>query len=272
MNQKKIVCLHFHIFKNGGTTLEWILNQNFGSNAISKDTDDPKGILENKIILDILKKNEKIKAISSHQLRFPLPEKEGVLFIPIVFFRHPIDRAFSIYSFQRNRTDADRPGIRKAKELDLNGYIKWNLEMKKFMPMKNFQVIFLSDKPVETKVNDLDYNLALKRMKNCSVLGVVDRFDESLVVAEEVLRPYFPGIDLSYVKQNVSKDRSGNLEEKIEAGKKLVENETMDMLMEENDFDLQLYSKANEELDKRINDIKSFEEKIIEFQKRCKKK
>ena len=253
-------------------TIDSILTQNFGKKAISMDTNDPKGILDNQIILDTLKKNEQVKAISSHQIRFPLPKHDNVIFIPILFIRHPIDRAFSIYSFQRRRTDANRPGIKKAKELNLNGYIKCNLEKKKFMPMENFQVIFLSDKPTDTKANDSDYNLALENMVNCKVLGIVDRFDESLVVAEEVLKPYFPDIDMSYLIQNISKDRSGNLEERIEAEAEKVEEDNMNKLVEKNKLDLKLYSKANEELDKRIKDIENFKEKIIEFQKRCNKR
>ncbi len=140
------------------------------------------------------------------------------------------------------------------------------------MPMENFQVIFLSDKPTDTKANDSDYNLALENMVNCKVLGIVDRFDESLVVAEEVLKPYFPDIDMSYLIQNISKDRSGNLEERIEAEAEKVEEDNMNKLVEKNKLDLKLYSKANEELDKRIKDIENFKEKIIEFQKRCNKR
>ena len=46
----------------------------------------------------------------------------------------------------------------------------------------------------------------------CQILGIVDRFDESLVIAEQMLKPYFPDIDISYIQQNVSLDRRGNLE------------------------------------------------------------
>ena len=98
MSKKKNICLHYHIFKNGGTTIEWILKKNFGKYAISRDTNSPKGILDNQIILDEIKKNERIKAISSHQIRFPLPKHENEIFIPILFIRNPIDRIFSIYS------------------------------------------------------------------------------------------------------------------------------------------------------------------------------
>ena len=62
--------------------------------------------------------------------------------------------------------------------------------------MKNFQVLYLSRDNVESKVDNNDLNIAIERLKSCPVVGVVDRLDESLVVAEEILRNDFPKIDL----------------------------------------------------------------------------
>ena len=268
MKQTKPVCLHFHIFKNAGTTIEWTLQKNFSKNFISIDTDNPQGIINIEKILDILRKNPRLKAISSHQIRFPIHNNEFE-FIPILMIRHPIDRAISIYQFQRKRTDANRPGIVKAKELDLNGYIKWNLGVKNHMAMKNFQVLFLSDKPASSTADIQDYQIALQRLKECKIIGVVDRFDESLVVAEETLRDHFPKIDLSYVKQNVSK-RNESLEQSLKEGEKQIDKSILEKLLESNMFDLKIYLEANHELDKRIKNTENFELKLTEFKERCK--
>jgi len=265
----KAICLHFHIFKNAGTTIEWILKKNFSKNAFSIDTDDPKGILSYDKVLDFFKKNQNIKALSSHQIRFPLPQLDDVDLIPILFIRHPIDRAFSIYDFQRKRTDADRPGIMKAKELNLNDYIKWSFEIEKFRPMKNFQVIFLSDKDVESAVDENDLRNAIDHMMKCTIIGIVDRFDESMVLAEETLRKYFPNINLAYVKQNVSKGRKGDLAQRIYAAKSSLEESVWEQLLKENELDMKLYQKTNEELDIRLAKINGLKEKLNDFKKRC---
>jgi len=168
---KEPVCIHFHIFKNGGTTIEWILKKNFSNNAISIDSENHRDYLYIKKIFDVLRKKTKTKSISSHQFRFPIYDNEKFELIPIIFFRHPIDRAISIYHFQRKRTDADRPGIIKAKELDLNGYIKWNLDAKNHMAMKNFQVLYLSNKLLTSSVDENDYKIAFQRLKESKIIG-----------------------------------------------------------------------------------------------------
>jgi len=268
----KPICYHFHIFKNAGTTIEWILKKNFGENALSIDTDDPKGIVSNETILDHLKKQPETNSISSHQIRFPVPKNSNFRFLPILFLRHPIDRIFSIYYFQRRRTDADRPGIQKAKELNLNDYIKWNFNQKNFLPMKNFQTLFLSKHNVEHLVDFIDLETAMNNITKCQFFGIVERFDESLVLGEEILKEYFPNIDMSYIKQNVSEDRKGTIEEKIDKNKNELDESVWKELLQINKFDLELYEKAKKEFNLRLEKIENLDNKISNFKNRCNKK
>jgi len=264
------VFLHYHIFKNGGQTLEWILEKNFSKDAIRIDTEDPGGILSNDVLLDCLNKNQKIKSISSHQIRFPVPESTSFHFIPIVFIRHPIDRAVSVYYFNRKRTDLDNKAIRKIKSLDLNEFLKWNLENKTYKVLKNFQVIYLSKTNFNSDVVDANLQLAKNRLKQCEILGVVDRFDESLVVAEELLKQNFADIDLSYIKQNISPNRRDKLSERLDDVKSLVEENVFSSTVKVNELDLELYSAANMELDNRLKKIKNLDAKLEDFRDRCK--
>jgi len=268
----KPICYHFHIFKNAGTTIDWILKKNFGKNALSIDTNSPKGIVSNGAILDHLKQQPKTDSISSHQIRFPVPDNPNFHFIPILFLRQPIDRIFSIYYFQRKRTDADRPGIRKAKELNLNDYIKWNFTKKKFRPMKNFQTLFLSHHDVEHLVDGKDLEKAINNMKECQFLGIVERFDESLVLGEEILKEYFPTIDMSYMKQNISEDRKGTLNEKFIRDKNELDEDVWKEILDQNKFDLELYEKAKIELSIRLEKLENLDNKMANFKNRCIKK
>lgn len=262
------VCLHFHIFKNGGSTLEWIFNKNFPKHVLSIDGKSPEDILSIDKILEYLKKHPKTKAISSHQIRFPVPKDSKFHLIPILFIRHPIDRAFSIYSFKKKEND-NSIGTIKARNLNLKDFIKWNLELRGYMVMKNFQTLFLVGKGVRGLPTQEDFQVACDQINSCDVIGVVDRMDESLVVAEEILKNYFRDIDLSYVPQNVSKDRKGDMMNRIESGKQQIGEEIMNSLIEQNQFDMMLYENSNKSLDKRISKIQDFDKKLDEFRNRC---
>jgi len=263
--------MHFHIFKNAGTTIDWVLQKNFKKHHFTlDDTKKPNRILQWDDVIDFLKKQKSFpKAFSSHQIRFPLPQNSEFKFLPIVFIRNPIDRAFSIYYFKKKQTD-DSIGSVLARSMTLLEFIGWNLSKTKYLPMKNFQVFFLSRQENSSEINMDDLVIAKNRLKNCKIIGVVERLDESLVVAEEELKQYFEKIDLSYVKQNVSTERVGKLDDRLQQGGSDIGDTLMDELIQKNKFDSLLHEFANEELDLRIKNINEFENKLDDFKNRCK--
>jgi len=270
-DDKKPICLHFHIFKNAGTTIDWILKKNFEKQFATLDHKKPGEILSWEEVLSHIDEQKDIKAFSSHQIRFPLPQSDRYNFLPMIFIREPIDRAFSIYSFNKRRKDGDAMGVIKAKELSLSDYIRWNLENKKHMAMKNFQVLYLSHRDNTSEVNQNDYDSAQSHFKKSQIIGLVDRLDESLVVSEEKLRPYFDEIDFSYVKQNISPDREDDLSKRLEKNATEIGDKLMEELTAHNSFDSKLYSTAKDELELRINNIDNFESKLADFKNRCSK-
>jgi len=266
----KPVCLHFHIFKNAGSTINWILKKNFSNNWLSLDTSAHKGILHFDKVLNYLKKHSDVKAFSSHQIRFPLPQNSGFHFIPIVFIRHPIIRAFSIYRFDKNSTGNFAHQI-KARNSSLEEYLEWNFDKKNNVVMTDFQVLFLSHTDNKPNITKQDFELAIERIGTCPILGIVEKMDQSLVLAEEVLHSFFKNIDLSYISQNVSKEIVEDINERIEMEKKLVADDIMKKLVFHNKLDMKLYEYANEELDRRIKRTENFEKKLSDFRDRCRK-
>jgi len=266
----KSVCLHFHIYKNAGTTIDWILKKNFSNNWLSLDTSEPKGVLHFGKVLNYLKKHPDVKAFSSHQIRFPLPQDSGFHFIPIVFIRHPIIRAFSIYRFDKKSTGNLAHQI-KARNLSLEEYFEWNFDKKNNVVMTDFQVLFLSHTDNEPNITKQDFELAIERIRTCPILGIVERMDQSLVLAEEVLHSFFKNIDLSYISQNVSKELVEDVSKRIETEKKQIGDDIMKKLMFHNKLDMKLYEYANEELDRRIKRTENFEKKLLDFKDRCRK-
>lgn len=266
---KRPICLHMHIFKNAGTTIDWILKKNFSKNAIRMDVETPRAILPMKIVSEFLCSNPNVKSFSSHQLRFPIPEDGEFQLFPIVFLRHPLDRIFSIYNFNKRRSDVRSKSVAKVKKSDVAEYFKWYLKSKHQIVMKNFQVVFLTKSDNSLPATNDDLTLAFDRIKNIEIFGVTDRFDESLVVAEERLKQIFQNIDLSYVRKNVSADRPTSLADRINHAREQIGDSLMAELEENNDLDIKLYEFAKEELDNRMRKIENFEEKLHDFKKRC---
>ena len=166
---KKPIILHYHLFKNAGTTIDLILEKNFGENAIRIDVKKPKGIVSNNAVLQYIEKNPKVNSVSSHQLRFPVPEDSNFIFLPMIFIRHPIDRIFSIYSYNKKR-NVQKKLAEFAKKMNVSEYITWILNSEESRDMKNFQVLFITKPNNEVRESEKDLELAKKDSVNCLFL------------------------------------------------------------------------------------------------------
>jgi hypothetical protein len=93
-----------------------------------------------------------------------------------------------------------------------------------------------------------------------------------MVYFEHVLKDKFSGIDLSYVRQNVSEGTLSNrsVSYKVDAVIEELGNGAA-LLERSNRADLGLYSLANEALNNRIAKIANFDEKLKNFRNRCDK-
>jgi len=249
-------------------TIEWILEKNFKEN-FSREAYGPsvKKVIPMNLIVKYFKENPNMKVFSSHNIRFPIPTDESINFLPFLFIREPTDRIFSEFSFIRRNYDK-RPELLKTKNMTLKEFIQWKLDEKDRLVIDN-QLQFISDKSL--KAQHERFQSTITRIKNCSVIGIVDRFDESMVVAEEFLIQYFKKIDLSYLSQNVSFDRKGYLINKIKKGREQIGDELMEILIKKNSNDLKIYDFSNQELNNRIKNISNFESKLFDFKNRCEK-
>jgi len=273
VSKPSAVCIHIHLFKNAGSTVDWILRRSFGGRFQRFDRlDDPANIYTGHDLERYLHKNPRALAVSSHQLRFPLPEIPCTRLFPIVFIRHPLDRALSVYSFER-RQGGIAPGNLKAMMSSLEGYLRWRLSQHAAGVVTNFQVLSLSWYHGILRENDrLDERhlaTAWERLRGCAVAGVVERFDESLVAAEWILKPFHPALDMAYRPQNVTPGRLRSREERIASGRREIGRALFDRIETLNDLDLELYHLANEELDRRIALIPDFETRLEAFRERC---
>ena len=81
------VIFHYHIFKNAGTTVRSILEQNFGPRFTALESEYPDDVVSNDALLRFLGYRPDIAAVSSHALRPPKPENDSFVFHDIVYLR-----------------------------------------------------------------------------------------------------------------------------------------------------------------------------------------
>lgn len=263
----RTILIHCHMFKNAGTTFDWSLQRNFGELFLDHRDDEPmrnqKGYL-----YDYLQKHKDIVSLSSHHIQLPLPVVEDINFLPAFLLRHPIDRVGSVYEFERQQ-DADTPGAINAKKLSFNEYIAWRMQLNVGATIRNYQVRYCAGAFNKVSLDNNEFTTACQTLNRSPLLGLVEKYDESMVLFEEVLRRYFNDIDLAYVPQNTGKRRRLGIDKRIEAVLSNLDAPIKESLLSQNKLDIELYTHAEKLLNDRISLIADFDMKLADFRQRC---
>ncbi|RLA55301.1 MAG: hypothetical protein DRQ98_05595 [Gammaproteobacteria bacterium] len=268
------IILHGHIFKNAGTTFDWSLKKNFGKSFLDHRQDELMRKNGRAHLAQLLSDESGLCAISSHHMTKELPELPEVNFIPVHLLRHPIERIRSVYDFERKQRGVT-PGAKAAKSKSFKEYVEWRMRQDVSRTIRNYQTAYLAGhhrRSTDVNIISRHFVDAVEMVTNVSLVGLVERYDESMVVLEDALRAYFPEIDLSYVAQNVSARKSaqsgdGGATEEILGELGSLQKTVID----ENSFDLALYQVARVRLQARIDSTEGFAEKLREFCERCSK-
>ena len=200
----RFILIHHHIFKNAGTSFNHALKQSFGEHFLEFDLPNGQPITEN--ILDkFIIKNPQALAVSGHHICLSIPQKQNYQTISTILLRKPLTRIRSIYNFERQQ-DAQTSGAIKAKELSFSEFVKWRLKTSPLV-FCNYQTYYCSmtgnPKPAHN-INENDLELAMVNLQNCVVVGTVERYQESLQIANERLQEFFPKINLGYTRKNIT--------------------------------------------------------------------
>ncbi len=228
------VVLHYHLFKNAGTSVDVVLEGNFGGDW--REAEFPTGRRPN--VGDVeawLAANPTAKALSSHTARGPLPRVPNVSIAPIIFVRHPIDRIRSAYEFER-RQKSDKPGPKMAKEADFAGYVRARLA-RRDRQCRNFQTWRLSSfgRPREPELEE-----ALAALDSLPFVGLVEDFTGSMTRMETYLREAFPAFRAFGAKANVWRE-GRTLEERLDDARAELGAELWGELVEANRDDLEVF-------------------------------
>ena len=200
----RIILIHHHIFKNAGTSFNYALKQYFGENFFEFDLPDSKAVTQNHLRRFILQHPQAL-AISSHHACMPTPQGKDFQTISSVLLRKPLARIKSVYNFERKQ-QAQTEGAIKAKEMEFKDYVLWRLEKTPVM-FCNYQTHYCSrvkHLSGKCRVTEEHLKIAIQNLKKCVIVGTVERYQDTLKIAQNKLAQFYPKINLEFVTLNKS--------------------------------------------------------------------
>jgi hypothetical protein len=233
------VILHYHLFKNAGTSLDETFRANFKAGEwVTREF--PSNPHKNRSELQSWIASEvNARCFSSHTAMLPPPKVEGVNVFPVVFLRHPIDRVASVYEFERKQ-GADTFGSVLARNSDLSRYVEVRLSEVHDHQCRNFHVHRLAAMYPGNHGSELER--AIKAAENLPFVGVVSRFDQSLNTLESALQDFgFKGLTLTSTQKNVSRKIDVAMDEKLAEIRSRMSPEIYQSLVEANRDDIEFF-------------------------------
>lgn len=206
----RTVILHYHLFKNAGTSLDQVLKDNFGKAWVTREFPGQNNMAQ---VEAWIRDTPEAVAFSSHTMMGPLPQIENVRIVSVMLLRDPIERIKSAYRFERTQA-AETFGAVLAKHTDLEGYVRVRLSMPHDRQCRNFQTWRLASL-VPGEGPELERaKAALGRL---SVVGQVEDFTATLErLAAELTEP-FPEFTWEEVHSNRSRKDEVDVQDALDA-------------------------------------------------------
>jgi hypothetical protein len=196
----RTVILHYHLFKNAGTSLDRILQRNFPDQWETEEFPG-KGGNNSDLVTKWIARTMDAVAFSSHTANGPIPQVPGTNVISILFLRDPIARIRSVYHFEKGQK-ADTWGANLAKSTDFAGYVRTRLSTPHDRQCRDFHVARLATLVPGPKEHE--FERALEGLKRLSVIGFVEEFDASIRRLKAALADSFPNFEWDPVHANAS--------------------------------------------------------------------
>lgn len=238
------VIVHYHLFKNAGTSIERLLKQSMGSTWVSWDKPQSGAKISGRELQQWLEERPHIRAVSSHQLVPPVA-KGAFQVTPVVFLREPLSRVRSAWLFEWQK----QLGLEEPKG-SLADYVEDKFKQKNTSVIANFQVSRLSNQQyddVKQRLHRYHHELlpaACRFVDSLPFIGIVENFSDSLLLLRAATSKLFPELVIKEHRENVTDLSSSSVEQRIESIRREIGNDLFDELCVRNRMDLQLYSYA----------------------------
>ena len=199
MENQRTIILHYHLFKNAGTSIDQILKRNFKDKWLTREF---KCVKDNsKDVKSWINENPSAIAFSSHTMNGGGPPTiDGVNIVSIMVFRNPIKRIISAYKFERTQ-NADTWGANLARNLSFEEYVLARLQKANDTQCRNFQTSRLSTHICK---NESHKDSTAKVLQNLSIVGLVEEFEDTIKKMADTISQYFPHFDCEIAHSNKS--------------------------------------------------------------------
>ena len=246
---KRHIIIHYHLFKNAGSTVDFVLARHFKEKWLTYDIPNRTiGSLRPSELAEFVASKPHIQAISTHLAKLSPPNTNDCCYHPLVFLRHPLDRIGSVYTYLRRLPDHDRrQPVLMAKSHDLADFVRWRLDQRFGANIRNFQTSMLCNDHINLtykRATAEDLKAAKDTISDLAYFGLVEHFDASIEEMRGYLQPYFGEIDTHYQIQNKSPDRSPHLNQRLDELLQSLGSSVYDELESANRLDLELYDFA----------------------------
>jgi len=242
--------VHLHTFKCAGTTFAWILEKCFPDQLLYVESTDPGSRLDWRKVADL--NLNPYRAITSHLI--DCPPTRCLSRLKVAFVREPLQRFRSAYFFLKD----------VQKKLAPETTSKSYMTSQATTIISNFQARHLSPQGDEGFDARQGWQLRPDLIDLCRLdffVGVVERFDESLVVLEHLLSSMGSPLDLSYPQpMNTSNAASGVIQG---------EDSPPSWIVNQLETDHVLWQQSNARLDERIRALPGFPSRLSSFRSRC---
>ncbi len=271
------VVMHHHIYKNAGSTVDWILHQNFPGNVLHIEGDRPNARLTPAEVEEAARPYPDHKAITSHCAPLPDADSQWAQF-HLTLLRDPIDRLYSMYRFERRRK-VDGPARASAKQRCFKGYCEWWLKIPDPI-ISNWQARCCTPQQRLAGAGGsraasgwgVDLEEARAAITSCGYVGTVEDFDKSMLLFECGMQQHGYSFDAAYRRLNVAPDGPANEDDMRDYFVDLLGRSIYERLLEINALDYELIEIARQLVRTRFSMLEDGETKLRDFRARCQQK
>ena len=253
------VLVHYHIYKNSGTSFENVLDTSFGARHERFDGPYPFFTINQDQLDQIIERRKDAIAFSTHQALLPQPSSTSYRVVAAMFMRHPILRLGSIYRYKHGSDDGTLTA-RLATEHDFSGWIEESFAHRtELTQISNPQTRYLAgvygrQAIVEVRRDLLSYDLitAKRNLSNVEMLGRTECFDADIRRFAKIAAGF--GIELRIPENchhNATDTSSEPVGQRAEALLSELPSTMRDRLMAANRQDFELYELAQHLIETR---------------------
>lgn len=257
------VIVHYHIYKNSGTSFDSILTHNFGEKHILFDGPFPFFTISQDQLDRIISRKRETIAFSSHQIVLPQPVSLDYKTYAALFVRNPILRIGSIYRFKKQSNDGTLTS-REAVKNDFSGWIRFCLKHpQEVTHISNAQTrqigAAFAQLPLRKRSKTgmlYDLETAKRNLSNVELLGRTEHFSEDVERFAQILSK--AGIQFEIPETlhlNATEKTTQHIEERVQNLLAELDRELRDTLLEINQQDFSLYKFACELIKIRGNHV-----------------